>query len=200
VMTTPVRSSGASSGWNAGASSGGAADLALGQHRAAGVVHRREQVRRAAVGAYPVGAAQGLAIDGDGPPPAGCGCGTLLVGQPGANSSGQGVGVQARQGPADGGLGGDGEVPGGVVAGAERGPHLLGCVGGPFGDRGDRPGTCQHRGGGQAQDGGQRVAAAAGGSRVGDTGEVGQQARGVGVLELKRVGMGEVGQGGWDRG
>jgi hypothetical protein len=95
----------------------------LGQHGAAGVVHAGQQVRRAAVGACSAGAAQGLAVDDDRPPPAGCGSGTLPlpVGQPRAHSSGQGVGVQAGQGPADGGLGGDGEVVGGVVAGAQRG-------------------------------------------------------------------------------
>jgi hypothetical protein len=36
---------------------GGAGDLALGQHRAGGVVHAGQQVRRAAVGACPAGAA-----------------------------------------------------------------------------------------------------------------------------------------------
>jgi hypothetical protein len=102
------------------------------------VVHRRQQVHRAAIAACRTGAAQGLAIDGDGPPPAGRGIGTFPVGQPGADGTGQGVGVQAGQGAADGGLGRDGEVAGGVVAGAEGGPDWLGRLGGPFGDRGDR--------------------------------------------------------------
>jgi hypothetical protein len=52
---------------------GSAADLALGQHRAAGVVHRCQQVHRAAVATWPAGAAQGLAINGHGPPPAAAG-------------------------------------------------------------------------------------------------------------------------------
>jgi hypothetical protein len=73
-------------------------------------------------------------------------------------------------------------------------------VGGPLGDGGKRAGAGQHRGGGQGQDGDQGVAAATGRSRVGDGGQVGQQVRGVGVLKLARVGVGEVGQGGWDRG
>jgi hypothetical protein len=47
------------------------------------------------------------------------------------------------------------------------------------------------------QDGDQGVAAATGRSRIGNGGEVGQQLRGVGVLELTLVGMGE---GDWDRG
>jgi hypothetical protein len=88
----------------------------------------------------------------------------------------------------------------GVAAGAERGPDGLGRLGGPFGDRGDGPGAGQHRSGGQAQDAGQRVAAATGRSRVGDSGEVGQQVRGLGVLEFERVGRSEVGEGGRDRG
>jgi hypothetical protein len=90
-------------------------------------------------------------------------------------------------------------VTGGVAAGAQRGPDRLGRIRGPLGDRGDRPGAGQHRGGGQAQDGDQRMAAATGGSRVGDSGEVGEQVRAVGVLKLDRVGVGEVGQGGWER-
>ena len=160
----------ASSGAKAGTSSGAPPTCALGQHRAAGVVHRGQQVHRAAVGACPAGAAQRLAVDRDRPPPAGCGSGTVpvSVGQPRADRGGQGVGVQAGQGAADGGLGRDGEVAGGVAAGAQRGPHRLGRVGGPLGDRGQRPGTGQHRGGGQPQDGDQRVAAATGSSRVGD--------------------------------
>jgi hypothetical protein len=44
------------------------------------------------------------------------------------------------------------------------------------------------------------MAAATGRSRVGDSGEVGQQVRGLGVLEFERVGRSESGEGGWDRG
>jgi hypothetical protein len=172
----------------------------LGQHRAALVVHRRQQVHRAAACACSSGAAQGLAVDGDGPPPTGRTIPTLPVGQPGAYHAGQGVGVQPRKGSADGGLGRDAAVAGGVAAGAERGADLLGRVGGPLGDRGDRPGTCQHRGGRQAQDGGQRVAAATGRPGVGDGGQVGQQMRGFGVLELAEIAVGKLGERGWDRG
>jgi hypothetical protein len=149
-----------------------------------------------------VGAAQRFAVDGHRPPPAGPGNhgSTVPVGQPSADSTGQRVWVQAGKGTADGGLGGDGEVAGGVAAGAQRGPDRLGRLGGPFGDRDDRPGAGQHRGGGQPQDGDQPVAAATGRSRVGDGGEVGLQLGGVGVLEWGRVNVGEVGQGGGDRG
>jgi hypothetical protein len=181
---------------------GGAADLTLGQHRAGGMLHRRQQVHRAAVTVGWVGAAQRFAVDGHGPPHASPGNNgsPVPVGQPGADGAGQRVWVQAGKGSADGGLGRDGEVVGGVAAGAQRGPDGLGRLGGPLGDRGDRPGTGQDRGGGQGEDGDQGVAAATGGSRVGDGGEVGQQMRGVGVLQLARVGMSEVGEGGWDRG
>jgi hypothetical protein len=143
-----------------------------------------------------------FAVDGHRPPPAGPGNNgsPVPLGQPGADGAGQRVWVQAGQGAADGGLGGNGEVAGGVVAGAQRGPDRLGCLGGPLGDRGDRPGAGQDRGSGHGQDGDQRVAAATGGSRVGDGGQVGQKVRGVGVLKLDRVGVGEVGEGGWDRG
>jgi hypothetical protein len=166
------------------------------------MLHRRQQVHRAAVTVGWVGAAQRLAVDGHGPSHAGPGNNgsPVPVGQPGADGAGQRVGVQAGQGAADGGLGRDGEMVGGVAAGAERGPDWLGRFGGPLGDRGDRPGAGQHRGGGQAQDGDQPVAAATGGSRVGNGGKVGQQVGGVGVLEFARVGVAEVGQGGWDRG
>jgi hypothetical protein len=163
------------------------------------VVHRREQVHRAAVTACRTGAAQRLAVHGNGPPLAGRGTPTLPIGQPGADRAGQGVGVQASKRPADGGLGRDAPVAGGVVAGAERGPDRLGRVGGPFGDRGDRPRPGQHRSGRQAQDRHQWVAAATGRSRVGDASQVGQQVRGFGVLELAGSGVGELGERGWDQ-
>ena len=72
----------------------------------------------------------------------------VAVGEPGADGAGEGLRVQAGQGPADGGLGRDGEVAGGVVAGTECGPDRLGRVGGPLGNRGHRPGAGQDRGGG----------------------------------------------------
>jgi hypothetical protein len=120
------------------------------------------------------------------------------AGQPRADGAGQDVGVQARERPADGDLGRDGEVVGGVAAGAQRGPDLLRRVGGPSGDRGDRPRPGQDRGGRQAQDGDQWMAAATGSSRVGDGSQAGKQVWRVGVLE--GPGVGELGQGGWDRG
>jgi hypothetical protein len=55
-------------------------------------------------------------------------------------------------------------------------------------------------GGGHGQDGDQPMAAATGRSRVEDSGEVGQQVRGLGVLEFERVGRSKSGEGGWDRG
>jgi hypothetical protein len=48
---------------NAGDLLRGAADLVLGQHHAAGVVHRRQQVHRAATAGGGAGATQGLAVD-----------------------------------------------------------------------------------------------------------------------------------------
>jgi hypothetical protein len=94
----------------------------------------------------------------------------------------------------------NGEMAGGVAAGTQRGPHRLGRIGDPVGDRGDRPGAGQHRGGGQvrmATRGWRRPRAARG---PGNGGKVGQQVEGFGVLEFVRVGMGEMGQSGWDRG
>ena len=72
------------------------------------------------------------------------------------------------------------------------------CAGPSSNPNEPRPG--QDRGGRQAQDGDQRVAAATGSSRVGDAGQVGQQVWGFGVLELAAVGVDELGEGGWDRG
>jgi hypothetical protein len=89
-------------------------------------------------------------------------------------------------------------VAGSLLAGAERDPDRLGRLGGPLGDRGDRPRPSQHRGGRQAQDGDQWVATATGGSRVGDAGQVGEQARGFAVVE--GLGVGQMGERGWDRG
>jgi hypothetical protein len=104
--------------------------------------------------------------------------GTVAVGKPGADRGGQRLGVHAAQRSADRGLGGDGPHPAagaGIVAGPERGTHRLGCVRGPLGDRGDRPGARQDRSSGEHQDGDQRVTAPGAGPWVGDGGEGGEQ-------------------------
>jgi hypothetical protein len=169
----------------------GAVDLTLGEHGAGGVVHAGQQVDLPAV---PVGAAQRCAVDRHRPPLLLAGA----VGKPRADHGGQRRGVHAAQGPADGGLGRYHPPVGGVAAGAERGTHRLGGIGGPLGDGGDRPGAGQDRGGGHGQDRGQRVSAAGGPPRVVDRGEAGEQVRRVGWPE--RVGVGELGRGGRDRG
>jgi hypothetical protein len=95
--------------------------LALGEHRASGVVHHRQQVNLATLGV--LGAAQGLAIDRDRPPAAAA----VAVGKPRANRSGQRLGIEAGKGSADGGLGRD-HPPAGerVAAGPERRTDALG--------------------------------------------------------------------------
>jgi len=180
-------------GLEGGDLAGGAVDLVLGQHTAGGVVHRGQQVDLAAV---VFGASQRLAIDRDCPPP--LPLEAVAVAKPGADRCGQGLGVQAAQGPADGGFGRDAVVAGSVVAGAERGTDWLGSLGGPFGDRGHRAGAGKHRGGGHGQDGDQWVAAPTRGSRVGDAGQVGEQVRSLGLLE--RVGIAQRVKTRWDRG
>jgi hypothetical protein len=176
----------------------GAVDRALGQHRAGGMLHRGQQMDLPAVIA--LGAPQRLAVDRNRAAPLLAG-GTVAVGQPRAEHRRQRGCVHAGERAADGGLTGHRPAVGGVTAAAERGPHRLGGLRGPLGDRGHRPGTGQHRGGGDGGDGKdrcQRVAAAARAPGVVNGGQVGQQARGVGWVE--RVGVGEGGQGGWDRG
>jgi hypothetical protein len=97
---------------------GRAGDLALGQHLAGGVVHRRQQMRRTATCAGRVGATEGLAVHGHCPPPSGWGSTTapilvvLPVGQPGADHPGQHLGVQPAERAADGGLGRDAKMTG----------------------------------------------------------------------------------------
>jgi hypothetical protein len=171
---------------------GRAADLALGQHRAAGVVHRRQQVHRAPDAGGGAGATQGLAVDRHRPlprpPPLGIASAVaavmaLAVCEPGADRGSQGVGVQPAERAADGGLGRHRPVVGGVAAGAKRGTDRLGRVGGPLGNGSKRAGTGQHRDGRQGQDGDQPVAATQGTPRVGDGGQVGEQVRGLGFLE-----------------
>ena len=105
----PVKVQAAKQWLEAGDLAGGAVDLALGQHRAAGVVHRGQQVDLAAI-CCTSRASQRLAVHCQGAPSAR----TVMVpvGQPRADRCGQGVRVQAAQGPADGGLGGDGPVVG----------------------------------------------------------------------------------------
>jgi hypothetical protein len=113
-----------------------AVDLALGQHRAVGVVHHGQQVDLAAV-CCASGAAQRLAVDRDRPSPPIMAVGMgMAAGKPAADHRGQGLGVQPGKGAADRGLGGHRPVAGeGVAAGAERGTDRLGRVGGPLGDR-----------------------------------------------------------------
>jgi hypothetical protein len=169
----------------------------LGEHRAGGVVHRGQQVDLPAVVAF--SAPQRLAVDRDRPPSMllARSPGAVTVGQPRPDHRRQRRGVHAGKGPTDGGLGGHPAV-GGVTASAERRTHRLRSIGGPLGDRGHRPGTGQDRGGGHGQDRDQGVAAAAGPPGVVDGGEVGEQVRWLGCSE--RVGVGELGQGGGDRG
>jgi len=157
-------------GLEGGDLAGGAVDLALGEHCAGGVVHRGQQVDLAAVA---FGASQRLAVDRDCPAL----LGAVAVAKPGADRCGQGLGVQAAQGPADGGFGRDASGRA-LAVGAERGPDVLGSLGGPFGDRGHRAGTSEHCGGGHGQDGDERVEAATRGTRVGDAGQVGEQQAG----------------------
>lgn len=142
-------------------------------------------------------APQGLAVDRDRPSPLVL-VGAVPVGQPRADRFGQGLGVQAR-----GGSGGWWPRPARVAvrilpAGAQRGVDRLRGVLSPFGDRGHGPGAGEHRGGGQGEDGDDRVAAATVGSWVGDGGEVGQQVWGFGVLQ--GVGAVELDESGRDRG
>jgi hypothetical protein len=186
---------------------GRAADLTLGQHRSAGVVHRRQQVHRAAAAGGGVGATQGLAVDRHRPLPwppplgmvsAGAAVMALAVGEPGADRGGRGVGVQPAERAADDGLGRHRPVVGGVAPGAKRGADRLGGVGGPLGNGGKRAGAGQHRGRRQGQDRDQRMAAAQGTSRIGDGGQVGEQVRGLGFLE--RVGIAQRVKTRWDRG
>jgi len=172
-----------------------AVDLSLGQDHAGGVVHRGQQVDLAAVAS---GAPQGFAVDRDRPWPS---VGTVAVGQPGADHTGQGLGVKPGEGAADRGFAGDGPHPAagaGIAAGSERGTHRLGGVGGPLGDRGDRPRARQDRGRGEHQDGDQRVPAPRTGPGVGDGGQVGEQVWCLGWSE--RVSVAQCGQAGWDRG
>jgi hypothetical protein len=118
---------------------GGAVDLALGEHGAGGVVYRGEQMDLPAVAP---GAPQRLAVDRDRPSTL---AGTVTVSQPCADHGGQQVRVHAGEGPADRGLGRHHPAVGGIAACIERGADRLGGVGGPLGDRGDRPGAGQDR-------------------------------------------------------
>jgi len=68
---------------------GGAVDLALGQHGTGGVIHRGQQVDLPAVAAF--GAPQRLAVDRDRPPP------LLLAGSPGAVTVAQPRALHRRQ-------------------------------------------------------------------------------------------------------
>jgi hypothetical protein len=151
-----------------------AVHLGLGQDRAAGVVHRGEQMHRQP--GVMAAAAQGLAVDRDRPTrPArrrrrpGGRWGWLLAGQPRADHLVQGVGVDAGQHAAHGRLGGWPPRAGQrMTAHPERGQHRLGRVSCPLGDRGQGRGAGRHRA--------KRVPSAAALSWVGELGEVLEQA------------------------
>jgi hypothetical protein len=153
---------------------GGAVGLALGEHRAGGMVHRSEQMDLPTVWS---GAPQRLAVDRDRPSPL---AGMVAAGQPRADHRGQRRRIHAGQGPADRGLGRHRPAVGADTPSAERGAHRLGGVGGPLRDRGHRPSAGQDRGSGDRKDRGQRMPAAAVPSRVVDGGKVGEQMRRVG--------------------
>jgi hypothetical protein len=174
----------------------------LGQDGAGGVVHRGQQVHGAPLAVcswWAAGAAQRLAVDADRLPPSlGVAIMAVAVAQPGADHRGHGLGVKPTKRTADGRLGWDGPVVGGVAAGTQRGPDRLGSVGGPFGDRGHRLRAGQHRGCRQGEDGDQRMAASGAGPWVGDGGQVGEQVRGFGGSE--RAGLAQRGQPRRDRG
>jgi hypothetical protein len=172
----------------------GAVDLALGEHGAGGMVHRGQQMDLPAVAS---GAPQRLAVDRDRPPSMRL-AGTVPVSEPRADHGGQRRRVHAREGPADRGLGRHHPPVGSITASAERGTHRLRGVRGPLSDRGHRPGAGQDRSGGHGKDRDQRMAAATAPSRVVDRGEVGEQMRRFSWSQ--QVGVGELGQGGWDRG
>jgi hypothetical protein len=150
------------------------------------------------------GAAQRPAVDGH-RPPAGCGSATVPilvavpVGQPGADGAGQHVGVQTRTCAADGGLGRDAAVAGAIAAGAERGPDRSGRVGGPLGDRGDRPrpASTAAAAGPRMQASGWRRPRAARGSGRRRGRPAGARLRGV---ELAGIGADELDERGWDPG
>jgi hypothetical protein len=163
----------------AGHLAGGAVDGALGQHPTGGVLHGGQQVNGAAV---TPGAPKGLAVHRDRPSTPAL-VGAVAVGQPRADHLGQGLGVQAGQRAADGGLGGHDSVCGRITAGAKRHPDQLRDIRSPLGDRGHRSCAGQHRCSGYGQDRDQRVASATATSRVADRGEVGQQVRRFGLLQ-----------------
>jgi len=184
----------------------GAAYLLLGQHGAGGMVHRGEQVDLAlAVVGCAAGAAEGLAVDRDRPSlPSSLIMVVAMVvaaGKPCADRCGQGLGVKPGEGAADRGFGRDRPDPSagaGIASGAERGTDRLGCVGGPFGDRGDRPRTGQDRGSGEHENGNQRVPAPGASPGVGDGSQIGEQLRRFSWSE--RTGIAERGQARQDRG
>jgi len=123
----------------------------------------------------------------------------VAVTKPGADHGGQGLGVKPTKRAANRGLGRDRPAPGkGIAAGTQRGSDRLGGISGPLGDRGQRPCTGQHRGGRQAQDGDQRVAAPGAGPGVADGGQVGEQIRWFGWSQ--RAGITKRGQTRRDRG
>jgi hypothetical protein len=103
------------------------------------------------------------------------------VSQPPADHLVQHLGVDAGQHAAHGRLGGWPEGAGQrVAARPERGQDRPRRIGGPFADRGQGSGAGQHRGDRHGQHRAQRMLSAASLARVGDGGEVVEQAAALG--------------------
>jgi len=103
-----------------------------------------------------------------------------LAGQPRADGLVQRIRVDAGQHATNRRLGGWPEGAGQrVAAHAERGQHLVGRISGPLADRGQRPRASQYRAGRHGQYRVQRMPSAAPLSRVGELGEMVEQAAAV---------------------
>jgi hypothetical protein len=132
----------------------------LPEDRADAVRQRRDQVR--GLPALVLGAADGLAVDGDHQPAADLhGPGV----QPGTEGLVEPGGVEQGEGPAERGLL---RCP---AHRAQAGQHVRAGVGGPLPDRGERPRSCDHRRDPDGEQPGQRVPASASPARVRDLGK-----------------------------
>jgi hypothetical protein len=172
----------------------GAVNLALGEHGAGGVVHHGEQVDLPAVASD---APQRRAVDRDHPPWMRL-AGTVPGSQPRADHGGQRRRVHAGEGPADGGLGRHHPPIGSITTSASAARTGCGVSAAHSAIAVIDRAPVKTAAAAMARDRDQRMAAATGPSRVTDRGEVGEQTRR--FRWSQRVGVGEVGEGGWDRG
>jgi hypothetical protein len=157
-------------------------DAGLAQHAAGPLVQRRQQMDGR--GARRAAAAGGLAVERHGPQPVGR-LGRQQVRDPAGDGGLQRLGVEPGEQPLEGAVGG------GPAAVAQAVHQLDRLVAAPLRDGGVAAAAAEDRAAGVRQHGDQRVPSAGAVAGVGDIGQAGQEAAGLGLCHRCRLRKGD---------